>query len=430
MNIIQFRAENFKNLKCVEITPDGNVVQLTGKNGAGKSAVLEAIFTTLTGTRIDDPIRHGQEKAEVSIDMGEYMVRRNWTAKGEYLKVEGLPKGETPQGFLDKIVGKLSFDPMAFKNMKPAAQIEILKSLLGLDFSDLEAESKNAYAERTIINSKAKDLHAQLKNSEAPDPSTPDEVISYKDELEKIGLLRQKRDAFKRAMEARNQIERAVESNLVAIDARHRQIAQLKDEIKALEIGLNEDRVKIDQMIMPQEITEAEIMAAEDELEAIEAKNVQINAAIRHRRLLKETDKLTKEADAHSQRIDRIAQDKATRIANAAFPVPGMSLGDGDVIYNGTPFHRLSTGEQIVISTAIGMKLNPDLKVIFIHEGSELDNDNLAKMAAMAKAEGYTIWMTKVDNDGKVGIYLEDGSIMAIDGHAVEAESHAQNGVA
>lgn len=422
MNIIQFRAENFKNLKCVQIKPDGSMVVITGKNGQGKSAVLEAIFTTLTGTRIDDAVRHGQEKAEVEIDMGEYTVRRKWTAKGEYLKVDGLPKGDTPQGFLDKIIGKLSFDPLGFTKYKAAQQIEILKKLVGLDFTDLETEAKKVYDERSIMNSKVRDVIAQLENSQAPDPETPDQEISYKEALEEIGILRDKRETFKRAVEARSQLERGIEANRTTINAKEAQIKQLEREIRALAQSNLEDQQKIDQMVMPAEVSQQQIQAAEANLQDMEQKNVAIRAAARYRKLIKESEKLKNEAEALTQRLDRIAQDKATRIANAHFPVPGVALGEESVLYNSTPFHRLSTGEQILISTAIGMKLNPTLKVIFIHEGSELDDDNLAKMSAMAAAEGYTIWMTRVINDGKVGIYLEDGSITAIDGKEIKKE--------
>ena len=36
MKIIKLVAENLKRLTAVEITPTGNVVEITGKNSAGK----------------------------------------------------------------------------------------------------------------------------------------------------------------------------------------------------------------------------------------------------------------------------------------------------------------------------------------------------------------------------------------------------------
>ena len=49
MKILKLTAENFKKLSAVEITPDGNVVVISGKNGAGKSSVLDAIEAALCG---------------------------------------------------------------------------------------------------------------------------------------------------------------------------------------------------------------------------------------------------------------------------------------------------------------------------------------------------------------------------------------------
>jgi len=124
MNIIELRAKNIMNLKAVRITPDGNAVILTGPNGSGKSSVLNAIAAALIGKKFEDPIRHGENRAEVVVDMGEYVVKRTWTEKGEYLEVrskEGA-KFSSPQKLLDTFMGNLSFDPTAFDRMKPRDQ--------------------------------------------------------------------------------------------------------------------------------------------------------------------------------------------------------------------------------------------------------------------------------------------------------------------
>lgn len=49
MKIVSLTAENVKKLTVVEITPAGNLVQITGKNGQGKSSVLDAIWWALAG---------------------------------------------------------------------------------------------------------------------------------------------------------------------------------------------------------------------------------------------------------------------------------------------------------------------------------------------------------------------------------------------
>ena len=47
MKIIKLQAENIKKLRAIEISPDGPVVKITGKNAAGKSTVLDSISWAL-----------------------------------------------------------------------------------------------------------------------------------------------------------------------------------------------------------------------------------------------------------------------------------------------------------------------------------------------------------------------------------------------
>jgi len=48
MKIISLVAENVKKLVAVEIKPDGNLVEITGKNGQGKTSVLDSIWWMTT----------------------------------------------------------------------------------------------------------------------------------------------------------------------------------------------------------------------------------------------------------------------------------------------------------------------------------------------------------------------------------------------
>ena len=109
MRILKLTAENIKKLKAIEITPDGNLVQITGPNGAGKTSVLDSIVWAFSGGRSIDakPIRDGQDKAAIQIDCGDFVINRSITPKGAYLSIETKDgdKKKSPQKFLDEIVG-------------------------------------------------------------------------------------------------------------------------------------------------------------------------------------------------------------------------------------------------------------------------------------------------------------------------------------
>lgn len=421
MHIIELKAQNIKNIKAVEIHPDDNAVILAGKNGAGKSAVLDCIFTALTGKKLDEPIRKGQERAEIVVNIGGLEVKKVFTLKGVRLEVKPLEPGETAQAKLDSLFSKISFDPSGFALMKPRDQRNLLAELVGLDFTDIEAEKQKVYEERKIINASANNVIAQNKNVPAPDPQTPDEEISYKEEIEKLNQIREKRESYARAIDTKNdrleflgEVEGEIESIKIQIENLKKELS--KKEAEAAQLGK-----EIEEIVIPPEVTDAQVKEAEAALEEIEAKNTEIRAAKRYRKNIREGEKLLKESDALTQRLERLEQDKSTRTANAQFPIPGLSLSDDSVIYNGIPFSQISTGEQLRVSTSIAMALNPDARIILCREGSLLDEAGIKEVVQMAKDKDYQVWIERVSESGQTGIFIEDGEIKSIDGKEVES---------
>jgi hypothetical protein len=419
-------SRNIKNLKAIEISPDGNIVTLSGKNGAGKSAILDSIFSALTGTRLKDPVRHGEEKADVVIEMGEFTVRKRWTEKGEAIQVytvnaEGKKQTySSPQAFLDKVIGELCFDPLEFKGMAAQNQVELLKSIVGLDFSDLDKERDEVYTERSGLNSRIKESIAHLKNSEAPDPATPAEEISFKDALNRLNEFRQKQRTYQIALSRKDKFADDIVGMRTNIQQIDEEIAHLLENKKNLEAGIKELEISIAKEVLPPVVSEDDIRSAEIELEQLEKKNAEIRQAKRYREAIRNADKLKKESDELTEKLRRIDQDKQTRASAAKMPIEGLTLTDEGVVYTGILFDRLSTGQQIRVSTAIGMALNPKLKVIFIREGSLLDSAGLQEIAEMAKDQDYQVWIERCDESGQVGVYIEDGAVTAIDGKKVE----------
>src|SRR3990167_10959589 len=202
MKIIELKSTNIKNLKAVEIRPDGKSVVLTGKNGAGKSAVLDSIFTALTGKKLTDPIRHGQERPDVNVDMGDFRVRKVWSEKGDRLEVttkDGDTK-KSPQTFLNEIIGNLSFDPLEFSTMKPKEQRDLLAGIVGLDMTDLNNEEQAVRDERKSVNDKIRDAVAQLREMTAPGDDIPNEEKTFKEKLDAVNRLREQQRFYAEAV--------------------------------------------------------------------------------------------------------------------------------------------------------------------------------------------------------------------------------------
>ena len=86
MKILQLTVENFKKIKAFILKPDPYVQEISGANGAGKSSALDAIWAALGGAEMvkasgtSQPIRNGEKKAMVTLDLGDMIVTRRWTA--------------------------------------------------------------------------------------------------------------------------------------------------------------------------------------------------------------------------------------------------------------------------------------------------------------------------------------------------------------
>ncbi len=99
------------------------------------------------------------------------------------------------------------------------------------------------------------------------------------------------------------------------------------------------------------------------------------------------------------------------RVKEAKFPIDGLAFGDVGVLYNGLPFEQASTAIKLRTSVAIGLALNPTVKVLLVHEGAFLDEDNLRLVGEMADAADAQVWIERVGTQG-VGVVIEDGQVL------------------
>lgn len=395
MKIIKFTAENVKRLKAVEITPDGTVQVITGRNAQGKTSVLDAIWLALGGGSASRgmvrPIRDGEDHAAVTLDLGDLIVTRTWTGDKTTLTVKTADgaKYSSPQTVLDALVGRLSFDPLEFTRLSAREQQAALLELVDLDvdLGVLDRQRRAAYDERTEVGRKVKDLGVIEKPTPAPDVER-----SASDLLTKI------REA--------QMLEREQETECAALDDAEERVAGLRDELAAAEADVERLRATV-----AAQASVPDVAAMEAELDALEETNraVRRNAAIASRAAIKEG--LAARYEMLTKRIDDLDKTKAQALAAATFPVAGLGFDDNGVTYQGVPFSQASSAEQIRVSLAMAMALNPELRVIRILDGSLLDAENLALIAEMAAEKDFQCWIERVADGSGVGVVIEDGSV-------------------
>lgn len=418
--ITELRAENVKRLVAVQINPRGNLVEISGRNGQGKSSVLDSIAMALGGKAWQGakPIREGAKTGEINVTLDDgTVITRKITEAGGTLTIKS-PDGAkypSPQAMLDKLVGQLTFDPLEFVGMKPVEQRDLLKKLVGVDTSELDKERAATYQERTVVNrdvTRLEGVVATLRH----DADAPAKEVSVAELMTKLS---EGEAANKSADDALRQFgfTRETEAKWAAeVDRLTKQLAETQ---KLLE-SAKADVQRADAAASEARGKKVDVAPIREQIAQSENINQRVRANAERAKLLEQLRQVKAQADQLSTRIEKIDADKIERLASAKFPVTGLSFDDAGVKFNGLPFEQASSAEQIRVSVAMGLAMNPALKVLLIRNGSLLDDNALALVADMAEKADAQVWVERVDSSGAVGIVIEDGMVKTVNEPAAD----------
>lgn len=403
MRIIELSIENVKKISAVSIRPDGAIVQLGGANAAGKSSCLDAIWFALGGTRTipKQPIRKGQDKGSIRLDLGAYRITRTFNAQegGGYttgLKVEKADgsRPASPQALLDTFLGDIGFDPLTFTRSAPAVQFDTMKRFVpGVDFASLALAEKEDRESRTNINRRAKELRAQAEGIVLPAGKVP-KLVDVTALEKKLGEAANHNSELAQRKARRQQTEDEVQ--------------RLTDEIARL----TEQRTALQAKLAEAAPLEAptDVTALTEELRTAREGNKVAEAAKRRDDLEAQAKVEEDASDKLTKAIEKREADKQKAIAAAKMPIPGLSFGDGEILLNGVPFEQASAAEKLRTSVAIAAALNPTLRVITIRDAALLDSDARAWLADYAAKNDLQVWIEVLET-GDVGFVIEDGHL-------------------
>jgi len=436
MKIIKLQAENIKKLKAVEITPDGNIVTISGKNGQGKTSILDSIWLALAGGNASKemvrPVRDGEKRASVKLDLGDIIVTRKWTSNDKstlYVENREGATFKSPQKMLDGLVGRLSFDPMAFAQQDEKTQIKTIMEFVSLpvDPAVLDGQKAKLYEQRRDVNRDLKQYESHLGMMQCPVHGLPVEEVSASDILAEIKVAQEQKNANdekRRELQRMSQDASTHRTTIVSIDEKIKdlqdQIIKLqtsRDKTKSILNGLNVNgkdlKAKVDALVNP------DIDAFQEKLSNIEKTNQDIRSANEYNATQDKIKKAQADSDDLTVKIQAIDDQKAKMLKEANFPIEGLGFDEDGVIFNTIPFKQCCTTEQIKVSVAMAMALNPDIRVIRIRDGSLLDSDNMNVIREMAKDKDMQVWVEIVNDTGEVGIYIEDGEVKAVNAQTV-----------
>lgn len=450
LKILSLKAENIKKLVAISITPDGNTVLLTGANGEGKTSALDCISWALEGkAKIQNcPIRFGENKAWIEIDLGKYLVHRDFKLKKDgngydtTITVTSKDGAEfsSPQALLDTVFGSLAFDPLAFSRAAMKDQVAALEGLVkDFDFAKSRAEEKMAYDERTIVNRKVKDAsqtHISFKDVPVPEP----EKVDVKALTDKMALEASKNTERQKKISEKESLIKTIESEIkdtadrlakekasrlqnqdecISLEKRIQALKEL-DKISEKTIQVYENKVvEIEHILGKAKTTEipdaVDLSLITADLDAAQTKNALHETWTKKNEAKIQIDTFQAQSDALTTKIENIQKERRAAVAAANIPVEGLEFDEvGGVTLNKVPFEQCSSGEKLKTSVILAMLSNPTLRVIRVADGSLLDEKGLALLADLARSKDYQIWVEKTDESGKIGIVFEEGKVLTV----------------
>ncbi len=409
MKINKLEIENVKRVKAVKIEPaESGLTVIGGRNNQGKTSVLDSIAWALGGDRYrpSQAAREGSvipPHLHIVMNNGLEVERKG---KNSDLKVTDPTGKRAGQQLLNAFVGELAIDLPKFMASSSREKAEVLLKIIGVgrQLHELEAQETELYNRRRAIGQIA-DQKAKFAREMTYYPDAPKEPVSASE------LIRQQQDILARNGE--NQRKRAQAAALLAERNRlAEKVNSLKAELKRYEdqlIQVDEDMNIAYQTA--ESLRDESTAELERNIQDIERINVKVRANLDKDKAEMDAQQYKNEYDSMTAKLNDVRQKKIDLLENAALPLPGLSVADGELTYNGQKWDNMSGSDQLKVSTAIVRRLNPNCGFVLLDKLEQMDLDTMRDFGAWLEHEGLQAIATRVSTGGECQIIIEDGYV-------------------
>lgn len=400
IKINKLEIENVKRVKAVKIEPTATgLTVIGGKNRQGKTSVLDSIAWALGGDRYrpSEPQRDGSvipPSLHIVLSNGLVVERKGKNSDLKVIDPNGKKGG---QQLLNEFVETLALDLPKFMQASSSDKAKTLLQIIGVgnQLFELERQEKELYNKRLTIGQIA-DQKKKFAAEQPYYPDAPKEPVSVTD------LIKRQQDIL--AKNGENQRKR-------------QNLAFLQSQAEDIQVKINDLLARQKSILADLEIAQKSALDLHDESTAELEQSItsieEINSKVR-----KNLDKDKAEEDAkeyESQYSELTSQINAVRTAKtellngAKLPLPGLSVVDGELTFNGFKWDNMSGADQLIVSAAIVRQLNPKCGFVLLDKLEQMDLDELKRFGEWLEAEGLQAIATRVSTGEECSILIEDG---------------------
>lgn len=403
VKISSFELENIKRIKAVRLEPTENgLTVIGGRNGQGKTSVLDSIAWALGGEkyRPSEPQREGSllpPHLKITLSNGLVVERKG---KNSALTVTDPAGRKAGQQLLNEFVEQLALDLPKFLNASGKEKADILLKIIGVGdrLTAMELKEHTLYQERLAIGRIA-DQKAKFAKELPEYPDVPQDLISASE------LIAQQQEILARNGE--NQRKRQNVSRLEeTAGTLQKEMDRLKKELTAVLADLETARKSA--AFLHDEST-AEL---EENIRSIDELNRKIRANLDREKAQEEAAAYQSQYDSYTQQIEEVRFQRTALLDHADLPLPGLSVEDGELTYQGKKWDCMSASEQLRAGTAIVRRLNPECGFVLLDKLEQMDLNTLREFGEWLEGEGLQAIATRVSTGGECSIIIEDGENM------------------
>lgn len=442
LTVRRIRLENILGIAELEIEL-GTLTLLEGKNGRGKTSVIEAVLALLGGGDTSDLLHNGAEAGEIFAELSDgTWFRRRVTIDGKNALTAGHPdRGRltAPAKYLSTLLDGVALNPVPFLSTSDEAERtqlflkamplkvtpdEVAVALVGVKLDDEARSAVRAHAtagghalevidriarvlydERTGVNriqkektAAAADLRVALPEAMPDADALEQRRSAILSELGDIDgaitkgrrALTEKRDAEKAAAEAELEATIAAararrdERVQAANDTATTEATELIDGVREKRDALSAERAQIDEQLTHVATLSAVLARAKENETAAET-----------------AKRASQEITAAMARLDALKSTKA-----ADLPIKGVEIKDGRVIVNGVPFPRVNKAEQVKVALRLAILRSGERPVkLIVADGLEaLDSEARDALVKNAPEFGVQIIGSRVTDDAELQV--------------------------
>lgn len=401
MKISKLEIENVKRVKAVSLEPTQNgLTVIGGKNNQGKTSVLDSIAWALGGDKFKPTSARREGSVvppylHVEMDNGLVVERRGENSALKVIDPAGRKGG---QQLLNEFVETFAIDLPRFMEQTSKEKANTLLRIIGVE----DQLKKLDYDEATTFNRRRELGRIALQKQKYADelplyPDVPKEPISAS-EL----ILRQQEILAKNG---ENQRLRTEYANMVK---RH---DELLEKLRTMQAEFDDLTAKIAIATKPTgELVDESTEEIRESLLHIEQINAKIRANGERERAEIEAEQYKKDYETLTGELDKIRDSRSKLLDGADLPLPGLSVTDGELTYNGVKWDCMSGSDQLKTATAIVRRLNPKCGFVLLDKLEQMDIDTLKEFGQWLESEGLQAIATRVSTGDECSIIIEDGT--------------------